>query len=65
VIFFHSSEQEQAATASRTRLAESGRHRKPIVTEVAPAGTFWRAEEYHQKYLMKRGVTECHIPDGD
>jgi peptide-methionine (S)-S-oxide reductase len=34
---------------------------KPIVTQVVPAETFWPAEEYHQKYLEKRGAASCHI----
>ena len=43
------------------RLGEQRAFRKPIVTEVVPAQTFWRAEEYHQKYLEKRGTVSCHI----
>ena len=60
VIFFHSAEQEQAARASREREELSGRHRRRIVTEIVPASTFWRAEEYHQQYLEKRGSESCH-----
>jgi peptide-methionine (S)-S-oxide reductase len=60
-IFYHSPEQQAAAVASRDRLAASGRHRRPIVTEIVPAQTFWRAEEYHQQYLHKRGATRCHL----
>ena len=60
VIFCHSTEQEQAAHASREREDLSGRHRKRIVTEVVPASTFWRAEEYHQHYLEKRRSGNCH-----
>ena len=60
VIFCHSTEQEQAARASLEREQRSGRHRRPIVTEIAPAGTFWRAEEYHQQYLERRGGGSCH-----
>ena len=52
VVFFHSPEQEAAATASRERAQE--RLRKPIVTSIEPATGFWRAEEYHQCYLQKR-----------
>jgi peptide-methionine (S)-S-oxide reductase len=59
VIFCHTPEQERAATASRDREQASGRHRRPIVTEIVPAGVFWRAEEYHQQYLEKRGLS-CH-----
>lgn len=60
-IFYHSPEQEKAALASKERLQASGRVSRPVVTEVAPAGPFWLAEEYHQQYLRKRGITSCHI----
>ncbi|HWQ03210.1 MAG TPA: peptide-methionine (S)-S-oxide reductase MsrA [Candidatus Nitrosotenuis sp.] len=60
-IFFHSPEQEAAAKASKERLQQSGRYRRPIVTEITPAATFWRAEDYHQQYLEKRGIRSCHI----
>ena len=53
VIFFHTPEQEAAAKASKERV--QGRYRKPIATSVEPATGFWRAEEYHQCYLEKRG----------
>ena len=56
VIFYHSPEQEAAAIASKKRLEESGRYRRPIVTEIVPAATFWDAEEYHQKYFSRRGI---------
>ena len=59
-IFYHTPEQRQAAEASKKRLEESGRHAQPIVTEIAPAGTFWRAEEYHQHYLGNRRLPSCH-----
>ena len=59
-VFFHSPEQEQAARAVKERLQASGKFRRPIVTEITPAATFWRAEEYHQKYLLKRGAPSCH-----
>jgi peptide-methionine (S)-S-oxide reductase len=63
VIFFQSPEQETAALASRKRLEESGHHRRPIVTEIVPAAQFWDAEEYHQKYFSRRGITAtCNIP---
>ena len=60
-IFFHSPEQKAKAEASRARLAASGRYTRPIVTEITPAATFWRAEEYHQRYLEKRGQAHCKI----
>jgi peptide-methionine (S)-S-oxide reductase len=60
-IFFHSPEQEAAAKKSKAALDASGKFRRPIATEITAAGTFYRAEEYHQKYLEKRGATSCHI----
>ncbi len=61
VIFFHSPEQESVAKAVIGRLGEQRAFAKPIVTQVVPAESFWRAEEYHQKYLEKRGAASCHI----
>lgn len=61
VIFFHSPEQEADARALIDRLTAEKRFPNPIVTQLVPAKTFWRAEEYHQKYLQKRGATSCHI----
>lgn len=60
-VFFHSDEQRIAAEAVKEKLAASGRFSKPIVTEIVPAQTFYRAEEYHQRYLEKRGQASCHI----
>jgi peptide-methionine (S)-S-oxide reductase len=60
-IFFHSPEQEKAARESKSRQEASGRFRRPIVTEIAPAQKFWRAEDYHQRYLEKRGLAHCKI----
>jgi peptide-methionine (S)-S-oxide reductase len=60
-IFFHSPEQERLARESKEKLQASGRFRRPIVTEITPASAFYRAEEYHQKYLAKRGLSHCHI----
>jgi peptide-methionine (S)-S-oxide reductase len=61
VVFFHSPEQEAAARDTIARLDTSHTYAKPIATQVVPASTFWRAEEYHQKYLEKRGAVSCHI----
>jgi peptide-methionine (S)-S-oxide reductase len=58
-IFVHSPEQEEVATESRTRA--QARFRRPIVTEITPAAPFWPAEEYHQRYLEKRGMATCAI----
>ncbi len=60
-IFFHVPEQQAAAQASKEARQASGRYRRPIVTEITPASTFWRAEEYHQQYLEKRGQAHCHL----
>ena len=60
-VFFHSPEQERLARASKERMQASGKFRRPIVTEITPASTFYRAEDYHQKYLAKRGMSHCHI----
>ena len=60
-IFFHSPEQERAARESKARLDASGRFKRPIVTQIVPAVQFWPAEEYHQRYLEKRGLAVCHI----
>ena len=61
-IFFHSTEQEKAARASKDRLQSSGKWLRPIVTEITPAPEFYRAEDYHQQYLEKRGLASCHLP---
>jgi len=61
VVFVHSPEQEAAARASLARLETSGRFRRPIATRIEPAGRFWRAEDYHQQYLAKRGLGSCHV----
>ena len=60
-IFFHSPEQEAVARGVIEHLTLEKKFSKAIVTQVVPAQTFWRAEEYHQKYLEKRGATSCHI----
>ncbi|MGH9557646.1 MAG: peptide-methionine (S)-S-oxide reductase MsrA [Bryobacteraceae bacterium] len=59
VIFSHSPEQKAEAQASRDAAQKN--FKRPIVTEIVPAGEFWRAEEYHQQYLEKRGLSHCHL----
>ena len=61
-IFFHSPEQEAEALGKIEQLTNEERFKpRRIVTKVEPAQSFWRAEEYHQKYLEKRGQASCHI----
>lgn len=60
-IFFHSPEQEAAARASKEELQKAGRFSRTIVTRIEPASAFYRAEEYHQRYLEKRGAKACHF----
>lgn len=60
-IFFYTPEQERLARASKSKLEASGRFKRPIATQIEPAQTFYRAEEYHQQYLAKRGLRHCHI----
>ena len=61
VIFFHSADQETVARTVKERLEASGRFPRPIVTQIVPAGAFWRAEEYHQRYFEKNGMPSCHV----
>ena len=61
VIFYNTPEQEAAAKASKDALAKSGHYKRPIVTEITGAPEFWRAEDYHQQYLEKRGLAHCHL----
>ena len=61
VIFYHTPEQEAAARASKEKLQSSGRYKRPIVTEIVPASEFYRAEDYHQQYLEKRGLAHCSL----
>jgi peptide-methionine (S)-S-oxide reductase len=60
VIFFFTPEQEAAARKSKAALEGSRRFPRPIATEIVPAGPFYRAEEYHQRYLEKRGAASCY-----
>jgi peptide-methionine (S)-S-oxide reductase len=60
-IFFHSRQQEAVAKRSRETLEASGELRRPITTEITEACPFYRAEEYHQNYLQKRGAASCHF----
>ncbi len=61
VIFYYSPEQAEAAKASKLALEKSEKFKNPVVTQIVPAEEFFRAEEYHQQYLHKRGLGTCHI----
>jgi len=61
VILATTPEQEAQANASKAALDVRGAFPRPIATEIASAGPFWRAEDYHQRYLEKRGQASCHI----
>ncbi len=61
VIFYHDEAQRQAAEASKAKLEQGGKFRRPIVTQIVAAEPFYRAEEYHQQYLAKRGLGSCHV----
>ena len=60
-IFYHTPEQQRVAEKSKARLAAEGKFARPIVTEITPASDFYRAEEYHQRYLEKHGLAHCHV----
>jgi peptide-methionine (S)-S-oxide reductase len=59
VIFFHDEEQRAVAERSKAELDASGLYRKPVVTAIEPAQTFYAAEDYHQQYLEKQGRSSC------
>ncbi|MFQ5993583.1 MAG: peptide-methionine (S)-S-oxide reductase MsrA [Acidiferrobacterales bacterium] len=60
-IFYHDEAQKAAAIASKEQLGSSGKYKQPIVTEVTQAAQFNPAEDYHQRYFEKRGLTSCTI----
>ena len=58
-IFYHLPEQEQTARSVKERLDSSGSFKRPLVTEIVPASSWWRAEDYHQRYFERHGVLAC------
>jgi len=58
-IFYHT--EEQRKIAEKSLKEEQKKHKETIATEIIKAGTFYKAEEYHQKYLMKRGLKTCGV----
>ena len=61
VVFFHTPEQEAAARVAKENLQASEAFSRPVVTAIEAAPTFWRAEEYHQRYLEKNSHAACRI----
>lgn len=61
VIFYQDESQKSVAEQKKSELIASEQFKKPIVTAIEPAQDYWPAEDYHQKYLLKRGLTSCHI----
>lgn len=60
-IFYHTPEQKAAAEATKQKHEANKRYRDPIVTEITPTSEFYMAEDYHQQYLEKRGLSSCHM----
>jgi len=60
-VFYHDDAQRRAALKKIDELGQTGRWHDPIVTQVEPAGEFWRAEEYHQRYLEKNQGAHCSV----
>ncbi|HXW50510.1 MAG TPA: peptide-methionine (S)-S-oxide reductase MsrA [Candidatus Acidoferrales bacterium] len=61
VVFYHSPEQQAQAQKTIADLTAAGKYRRPIVTQVVPATTFYPAEDYHQRYFEKQGIAPtCH-----
>lgn len=60
-VFYYDDAQRKTAEESKSAMADAGTFRRPITTEISPAATFYRGEEYHQRYLEKRGLAHCHV----
>ena len=60
-IFYLNDSQREQAEKSKSTLEKSGKYKNPVVTEISPAKTFYKAEDYHQQYLEKKGLNSCGI----
>jgi len=60
VIFYYNQQQKKEAIASKEKLEKSGKYKIKIATEIVPVSIFYKAEEYHQQYLEKKGLNVCH-----
>jgi len=60
-IYYHDPAQQASAAGSKALLEKMNAFKRPIVTEILPASDFYRAEDYHQQYLAKRGAKSCHV----
>ncbi|MBD3169043.1 MAG: peptide-methionine (S)-S-oxide reductase MsrA [candidate division Zixibacteria bacterium] len=58
-IFYHNDKQRELAEKSKQMLEEKGKFSRPVATVITEAQTFYRAEEYHQQYLEKKGLSTC------
>lgn len=61
VVFYHTEQQHQQAQDTLSQLQQSGHFHRPIVTAIEPAQDYWLAEDYHQQYLAKKGLSSCEI----
>lgn len=61
VIFYHNEDQREKAFKSMKKIENAGIYKNKIVTDIVPAQTFYKAEEYHQKYYKKKGGGSCSI----
>jgi peptide-methionine (S)-S-oxide reductase len=63
VIFWHSEAQKKIAESVMQELTTAKKYKSPIATQLVSAGTFWKAEEYHQRYFEKNGGPTCHVTE--